>query len=88
MQQQPVRIIGIDPGLRNTGWGVLESSGNKLVFVGAGTLASDPKTSLANRLLQLHDGLEQVINRFGPQEAAVENTFVNRDANEIGRAHV
>lgn len=89
MQQQPVRIIGIDPGLRNTGWGVLESSGNKLVFVGAGTLVSDPKTSLANRLLQLHDGLEQVIKRFDPQEAAVENTFVNRDANatlKLGQA--
>ena len=80
MQKPPVRIIGIDPGLRNTGWGIVESSGNKLVFIAAGTIQSDAKAQLALRLCQLHDGLALVVARHAPQEAAVENTFVNRDA--------
>jgi crossover junction endodeoxyribonuclease RuvC len=80
MLKAPVRIIGIDPGLRNTGWGVVESAGNKLVFIAAGTIRSDAKAELARRLCQLHDGLSAVLSAHQPQEAAVENTFVNRDA--------
>ncbi len=80
MQKAPVQIIGIDPGLRNTGWGVVESAGNKLVFIAAGTIQSDAKAELARRLCQLHDGLCAVMAAHLPQEAAVENTFVNRDA--------
>jgi len=80
MQKPPVRIIGIDPGLRNTGWGIVESAGNKLVFIAAGTIQSDAKAQLAFRLCQLHDGLALVVAQHAPQEAAVENTFVNRDA--------
>jgi crossover junction endodeoxyribonuclease RuvC len=80
MQKLPVRIIGIDPGLRNTGWGIVESCGNKLVFIAAGTIQSDAKAQLAFRLCQLHDGLALVMAQHAPQEAAVENTFVNRDA--------
>ncbi|MDD7911911.1 MULTISPECIES: crossover junction endodeoxyribonuclease RuvC [Pseudovibrio] len=76
----PIRILGIDPGLRRTGWGVIEAQGNRLSFVGSGTLTSDSKASLAERLRQLHDALHDVINRNEPQEAAVENTFVNKDA--------
>ncbi|MDD9908327.1 MAG: crossover junction endodeoxyribonuclease RuvC [Ahrensia sp.] len=77
---EPVRIIGIDPGLRNTGWGVVATQGSSLTFMGAGTVRSDAKTDLASRLCQLHDGLKQVIDDWKPLEAAVENTFVNRDA--------
>ncbi|HSO46938.1 MAG TPA: crossover junction endodeoxyribonuclease RuvC [Rhizobiaceae bacterium] len=80
MQKAPVRIIGIDPGLRNTGWGIVESAGNKLVFIAAGTIQSESKAELARRLCQLHDGLCAVMAAHLPQEAAVENTFVNRDA--------
>ncbi|MGE0500915.1 MAG: crossover junction endodeoxyribonuclease RuvC [Rhizobiaceae bacterium] len=75
-----IRIIGIDPGLRRTGWGVVEAAGNALRFVGAGTVRSDDKAELAVRLCQLHDGLVDVLASFGPQEAAVEQTFVNKDA--------
>ena len=77
---ETIRIIGIDPGLRRTGWGVVESLGNSLRFVASGTVRSDEKTSLASRLCQLHDGLADVIHRVMPHEAAVEATFVNRDA--------
>ena len=77
---EAIRIIGIDPGLRRTGWGVVESAGNALRFVAAGTVRSDDKAALAARLCQLHDGLAEVLARTIPQEAAVEQTFVNKDA--------
>ena len=72
-----MKLLGIDPGLRNTGWGVIETDGNRLVYVGDGVVTSDPSLSLAERLVQLHDGLLKVIERFQPKEAAVEETFVN-----------
>ena len=72
-----IRIIGLDPGLRRTGWGVVESQGNALRFVASGTVTSDEKDDLAARLCQLHDGIGAVIAQYGPEEAAVEQTFVN-----------
>ena len=76
----PVRILGIDPGLRRTGWGVIDVVGNKLIFVACGTVTSDDKDELARRLVSLHDGLSEVVARHAPDEAAVEATFVNKDA--------
>jgi crossover junction endodeoxyribonuclease RuvC len=75
-----IRIIGIDPGLRRTGWGIVETLGNELRFVAAGTVRSDDKETLATRLCQLHDGLSAIIRDTAPAEAAVEATFVNKDA--------
>ena len=75
-----IRIIGIDPGLRRTGWGVVETSGNSLSFVAAGTLRSSDKAPLAVRLCELHEGLRLVIDAESPDEAAVEETFVSKDA--------
>jgi len=75
-----MRILGLDPGLRHTGWGVVDSIGNRLVFVSDGTVSPDPKGTLSERLCALHDGLEQVIGSFSPDEAAIEETFVNRNA--------
>lgn len=72
-----IRIIGIDPGLRRTGWGVIEALGNSLKFIGAGTVTSDDKCELSTRLCQLHDALSDVLAQFVPDEAAVEHTFVN-----------
>ncbi|UIJ70832.1 crossover junction endodeoxyribonuclease RuvC [Aurantimonas sp. HBX-1] len=80
LQERVIRIIGIDPGLRNTGWGVVEIIGNSLRFVASGTVKSDAKTDLATRLKTLHDGLTAVILAHAPHEAAVEQTFVNKDA--------
>ena len=77
---ETIRIIGIDPGLRRTGWGIVESLGNSLRFVGSGTVRSDDKAALATRLCQLHDGLAEILHAAMPQEAAVEQTFVNKDA--------
>lgn len=77
---EAIRIIGIDPGLRRTGWGVVETLGNSLRFVASGTVRSDDKADLASRLCQLHDGLSAVVHAHMPHEAAVEATFVNKDA--------
>ena len=76
----PIRILGIDPGLRRTGWGVIDVDGNRLSFVGCGSVATDDKAALANRLLMIYDGLLRIIEQFHPAEAAVEATFVNKDA--------
>src|SRR6266702_1107973 len=78
--QNTIRIIGIDPGLRRTGWGIIDTLGNSLRFVGSGTILSDGDMDLASRLCQLHDGLAEVVHSYTPDEAAVEQTFVNKDA--------
>ncbi|WP_180897746.1 crossover junction endodeoxyribonuclease RuvC [Martelella soudanensis] len=78
--EKTIRIIGIDPGLRRTGWGVIETLGNSLKFIDSGTVTSDGDMELASRLRQLHDGLSEVVHSFRPDEAAVEQTFVNKDA--------
>ena len=75
-----VRIIGIDPGLRNTGWGVISQEGSKLTYIADGAIHSDGDASLAERLLQLHSQLIDILKEFDPDEAAVEETFVNTDA--------
>lgn len=73
------RLIGLDPGLRNTGWGIVDAEGNRLIWVADGAVASDPKASLAERLVQLHDGLQAVIAEWRPDVAAIEETFVNKN---------
>jgi crossover junction endodeoxyribonuclease RuvC len=80
MAVRAIRIVGLDPGLRRTGWGVIESAGNALSFVACGTVETNEKAELAARLAALHEGLSAVIARFSPVEAAVEETFVNADS--------
>ena len=75
-----VRIIGIDPGLRNTGWGVIETEGTRLSYVADGSVHSDADAPLATRLLQIHSRLVEILRRYMPDEAAIEETFVNKDA--------
>lgn len=89
MQHAAIRILGIDPGLRNMGWGVIEVSGSRLAYVASGLVHSNEKAALAQRLRQLYEGLLAVIAAHEPQEAAVEETFVNRDpqsALKLGQA--
>ncbi|MEI8394166.1 MAG: crossover junction endodeoxyribonuclease RuvC [Rhodospirillaceae bacterium] len=73
------RLIGLDPGLRHTGWGVIDVSGNSLRHVADGALHSDSERSLAERLCQLHDALVEVLDAWKPDEAAVEEIFVNKN---------
>jgi crossover junction endodeoxyribonuclease RuvC len=84
-----VRIIGIDPGLRRCGWGIIESEGNRLRYVACGTLTPPTDLTLAERLAELYRGLRALIELHRPDEAAVEETFVNagaRSALQLGQA--
>jgi crossover junction endodeoxyribonuclease RuvC len=79
MNNRPIRVLGLDPGLRRTGWGVIDAIGTRLKFIATGTVTSDAGESLAERLVALHRGLTSVIETHRPDVAAVENTFVNKD---------
>ena len=79
MRGEGVRLLGLDPGLRRTGWGVIQVAGTRLGHVAHGVLVTDPAAGLAERLVELHDGLLAVIARHAPDGAAVEETFVNRN---------
>jgi crossover junction endodeoxyribonuclease RuvC len=84
-----VRIIGIDPGLRRCGWGIVDSDGNRLSFVAAGTITPPVDEGLPIRLRRLFEGLSALIQRYRPMEAAVEETFVSagpRSALLLGQA--
>jgi len=74
-----MRLIGLDPGLRITGWGVVEAEGNRLSYVACGVVRSDENLSLAERLTMLYTGITAVLKQYAPDEAAIEETFVNRN---------
>ena len=75
-----MRVVGFDPGLRRTGWGVIESDGTHLHHLANGTVETDSALELAERLVQLHDGVVEVLQRYRPAQAAVETTLVNKNA--------
>ena len=75
-----MRVMGIDPGLRNLGWGVIDVDGSRLTHVANGICHSDAGEDLARRLVDLHGQLTEVLRRFAPETAAIEHTFVNKDA--------
>lgn len=75
-----MRILGIDPGLQKTGWGVVESEGNRLHFIACGLIKTDSDLTLAQRLRQIDDGMQDVVKTHMPEEAAIEETFVNNNA--------
>jgi crossover junction endodeoxyribonuclease RuvC len=77
---QAIRILGIDPGLRRTGWGLIACEGNRLIYLACGSVETNDRAALAERLVAIHDGLTRIVDEFRPDEAAVEATFVNRDA--------
>ena len=72
-----VKILGLDPGLQRTGWGVVKSCGNSISYLGHGVIETNSKDFLSERLNSLHQGIIQVLQQFRPNEAAVEETFVN-----------
>jgi crossover junction endodeoxyribonuclease RuvC len=89
MASTSIRILGIDPGLRNMGWGIIDFAGTRLSYVASGSIHSSSRDDLGARLRVLHEGLTRVIDTHGPHEAAVEETFVNRDpqsALKLGQA--
>lgn len=75
-----IRVLGIDPGSRTTGYGVVEMRGNRLVHVGHGTLSGSPDASLASRLAVIYRGLRSALDSYIPQEVSIENVFHARNA--------
>lgn len=78
--ENSTRILGLDPGLRHTGWGIVSQEGNRLRFIAAGRITPDPSLPMAERLRLLAAGLAGVVVAHAPVEAAIEETFVNRNA--------
>ncbi len=83
------RILGLDPGLTHTGWGLIESAGSHLRFIAAGAVSTTPAEELPARLRHLHEALAALIREWTPDEAAVEHTYVNKNpaaALKLGQA--
>lgn len=73
-------ILGIDPGLRHTGWGLVSQTGNHLAFVAAGRINPPSDIPMASRLLILSEGIADIVRAHTPSEAAIEETFINKNA--------
>ena len=89
MEKKITRILGLDPGLCNLGWGVVDWDGARLVFVACGTITTDAQNPMGQRLATLFAALDEIAQRWLPLEAAVEETFVNgnaRSALKLGQA--
>ena len=74
-----MRIIGIDPGLKHTGWGVIEKNNNNLSFIACGRISTDAKQDIAQRLLLIQTELKSILSSFKPDRCAMEETFVNKN---------
>ncbi|GBG02411.1 Crossover junction endodeoxyribonuclease RuvC [Azospira sp. I13] len=72
-----VRILGIDPGLRCTGFGLIDKQGSQLIYVSSGCIRTDEKTTLPERLAVIYRGIREIVETYAPQQAAVEKVFVN-----------
>ena len=84
-----MKILGIDPGLQKTGWGIVISQGSRLQFVASGLIKTNAADPLPARLAALHTGLAEIIKRHNPDTAAVEETFINKNpasALKLGQA--
>ena len=80
MSPAPLRILGLDPGLRRTGWGMIRVEGNRLSHLGHGVVVPDEKAPFSERLLALFEGISAVVADWSPDEAAIEETFMNNNA--------
>ncbi len=74
-----MRILGLDPSLSSTGWGVIEVENNRLRYVADGYIKTDPKQSISERLVQIHRVLQEVVETYKPSEAAIEQVFLNEN---------
>lgn len=82
-------ILGIDPGLQNTGWGIIKSEGHSLRYQASGLIKTDAAQDLSIRLASIHNGLMAILEQWKPETAAVEETFVNKNpasALKLGQA--
>ena len=71
------RILGIDPGSRATGYGIIDQSGNRTIFISCGVIRPNLKKTFSSRLLEIHSGISEVIETFSPDRVAIEDVFVS-----------
>lgn len=86
---QTIRILGIDPGLRHTGWGIVEQTGARLAHIAHGVISVDPKLGMAARLAGIFSAIDAIASEYTPDAAGVEETLVNanpRSALKLGQA--
>ncbi len=74
-----MRILGVDPGLQHTGWGIIELYNNALRCVAARVINTSPRVEMAYRLLEIHGRLCEIVDKYNPVEAAIEETYVNKN---------
>ncbi len=74
-----MRVLGIDPGLQHTGWGIIESNNDSLKFIAAGVINTSSKKDMADRLVDIHNGLIGVMDKYYPSTSAIEETYVNEN---------
>lgn len=82
-------IMGIDPGLQKTGWGIIEKNGSRISYLGSGLIKTLPADTLSRRLAHLHESLADIVKNWQPDTAAIEETFVNKNpasALKLGQA--
>jgi len=73
-------VFGVDPGTVRTGFGVVRKDGSRLLRLGSGTIQTDSKAPMENRLLAIHEGLDQALTQYGPDQGAVEDVFFSKNA--------
>lgn len=78
--KQIFRILGIDPGLRYTGWGLIEKSGNRLSFINAGHIATNSQENIGQRLKMIYEGMNDILETYQPDHVAIEQVFVNKNS--------
>jgi len=72
-----MRLLGLDPGLRHTGWGIINSKDNKISWIASGNISPKISLSLSDRLKEIHQGLDSIVKKYKPSVAAIEEVFVN-----------
>ncbi|TAF76545.1 MAG: crossover junction endodeoxyribonuclease RuvC [Alphaproteobacteria bacterium] len=80
MSALPLRILGIDPGLQHTGWGIIQAHGSRRDYIACGAIHPPPALPLSERLHYLHQHVHEVIAHYRPDETALEQTFINNNA--------
>ena len=72
-----MRLLGLDPGLRHTGWGIINSMDDKISWLASGNISPKISLSLSERLKEIHQGLNSIVKKYEPSVAAIEEVFVN-----------
>ena len=88
MKNKNMRLLGLDPGLRHTGWGIIESNKDKISWLASGNISPKTDDSIAKRLMQISRGISNIIEQYDPEAVAIEDIFMGKNAQFIKRVCV